>query len=120
MKQNEYPQEILELLEFGRNKLPGQQEADVNETMPLDLVKIQVCKPCEDCDRKLLTPRVVHSKLLIRPYKHWSKQCQTCRKFQCTKTGKFVLTNTELRHQHMNAAGLRLSKKTTKKLQNDK
>lgn len=114
MKQSEYPPEILELLEFKRNKLPGQKKGDVNLTVPLDLVNIQVPKPCEDCERELSKPRVIHSKRLINPYTHWSKQCQTCRMFQCTRTGKFILTNQELRLQHMEAAGLKTPKKQSK------
>jgi hypothetical protein len=51
MKQYEYPQEILELLEFGRYRKPGQCEPDENNTIPLDLLEVNAAsKKCEECD----------------------------------------------------------------------
>ena len=59
----------------------------------------------KSCGIELTEPRVVHHKKLIKPYTHWSHQCKTCNMFQCVKTGKFTLTNIELRNQHNEIAG---------------
>ena len=60
---------------------------------------------CEDCDCELDHTRIVHNKRLIKPYTHWSKQCQSCKAYQSPSTGEFNLTNTELRHEHFERAG---------------
>ena len=119
MKQTDYPPEILEKLQFGRARRSGQQIPEDNRTVPLDLLNI--CKTqCEDCGVQTSRKRVVHSKRLSKPYTHWSHLCLECGKYKCPETGEFNLSNQELRLHHMQAAGLQLPKKRTKKLQNDK
>lgn len=119
MKQTDYPPEILEKLNFGRIKRSGQLVPDDNDTVPLDL--LGVCEThCEDCGIETDSKRVVHHKRLTKPYTHWSHLCLACGKYKCPKTGKFTLCNQELRLHHMQAAGLQIPKKRTKKTNNDK
>ena len=65
---------------------------------------------CEDCNCELDHRRIVHTKRLIKPYTHWSKQCQSCKAYQLPSTGEFNLTNVELRHYHILKAGLKIPK----------
>jgi len=65
---------------------------------------------CEDCNCELDHTRIVYTKRLIKPYPHWSKQCQTCKWYQSPSTGEFNLTNVELRHYHILEAGLKIPK----------
>jgi hypothetical protein len=65
---------------------------------------------CEDCNCELDHTRIVYTKRLIKPYPHWSKQCQTCKCYQSPLTGEFNLTNLELRHYHILEAGLKIPK----------
>ena len=65
---------------------------------------------CEDCNCELDHTRIVYTKRLIKPYPHWSKQCQTCKCYQSPGTGEFNLTNLELRHYHILEAGLKIPK----------
>jgi len=109
MKQTDFPQEILELLVFRRLHLPGPVVPGDNDTVPLELIAVRpLSTSCEACDRQLDKPRKVYSKRLITPYPHWSKQCQSCKFYQCSITGEYRLTNVELRHQHLVAAGLQI------------
>jgi hypothetical protein len=109
MKQSDYPPEILELLEFARLYSPGPVAPTENHTVPLELIAVRpLNSSCEDCDRQLDQPRKVYSKRLVKPYPHWSKQCQSCKFYQCNITGEYSLTNVELRHQHLLAAGLQI------------
>jgi hypothetical protein len=103
---NSYPPDILERLEFIQPKHSGPKINDIpNDTVPLELAHVKYDAKCEDCDTHLCEIRVVHSKKLVTPYVHWSKQCQVCKFYQCADTGKYILNNVELRHQHLLKAG---------------
>jgi hypothetical protein len=100
------PKHIQERLIFISPPHSGSSKNDIhNETVPLVLEKVIQTEGCESCGIELTEPRVVHHKKLIKPYTHWSHQCKSCNMFQCVKTGKFTLTNIELRNQHNEIAG---------------
>ena len=102
------PKHIQERLTFGTPKHSGSSVNDIpNDTVPPVLEKIIQTDGCESCGRELTETRVVHHKKLINPYTHWSHQCKTCNMFQCAKTGKFTLTNIELRNQHREVHGMK-------------
>jgi hypothetical protein len=66
---------------------------------------IFISPPHSGSSKNDIPNETVPHKKLIKPYTHWSHQCKSCNMFQCQKTGKFTLTNIELRNQHNEIAG---------------
>lgn len=104
MKQEDYPEEILARLKFGKRRKPGQYEDDTNETMPLELIAVELpAKNCDDCG--LLTQdRQVAIKKYQTPYAHWKIYCEACRKYKDPVSGEFCLTQQEILAHHRHQA----------------
>ena len=103
MKQSEYPQEILELLEFGKKRNqtgPKVEEYEENSTLPEELVKVRhTAKPCEDCAEEVVDRRVTmrHNS---QPKPYWRIHCNSCQLYKNPESGAFDLTLGELRNYY--------------------
>jgi len=59
-----------------------------NEQVILSVTVKHQPKPCEDCG-DVVTNRIVHTRACQLPFKHWRKQCGTCRRFENPLNGKY-------------------------------
>jgi len=100
MKQSEYPQEILERLEFGKKRShpgPKVDDYDENPTVPDELVKVRhLAKPCEDCAEEVIDRRVTmrHNS---QPTPYWRIKCNICNLYKNPDSGAFDMTINDLR-----------------------
>jgi hypothetical protein len=63
-----------------------------NQTLPLEVALKDQHKHCDDCGR-IATNRVVHSRILMSPERHWRHSCNFCKQTLNPETGCFDLNN---------------------------
>jgi hypothetical protein len=102
MKQDDYPEEIQELLIFKGRTPPGPKGDDYaaeleNDTLPKELEQVKkLPKSCEDCG-KMVAGRRLNIKRNIQPVLYWRKQCSICNLCEHPVTKEYSLTQQELR-----------------------